>query len=128
MGCLAMFFVAQSVVRSITQLYFSQRIVATGTTTLHSVSPLQQLFSQFYGSFNKCACAHFSLFVPRSSGYENNAKIFKLLRSRCSETHNLQCYIFKHFETQHKMCRRKKKRCVVLSVCSYVTLHCNIVS
>ena len=36
------------------------------TTPLHSVSPLQQLVSQFYGSFNKGACAHFLFFVPRS--------------------------------------------------------------
>ena len=34
-------------------------------TPLHSVSPLQQLFSQFYGSFNKDSCPHFSFFVPR---------------------------------------------------------------
>ena len=34
------------------------------TTPLHSVSPLQQLASQFYGSFNKGACAHFLFFVP----------------------------------------------------------------
>ena len=32
------------------------------TTPLHSVSPLQQLVSQFYGSFNKGACAHFWFF------------------------------------------------------------------
>ena len=36
------------------------------TTPLHSVSPLQQLVSQFYGSFNKGACAHFLFFVPRT--------------------------------------------------------------
>ena len=36
------------------------------TTPLHSVSPLQQLVSQFYGSFNKGACAHFLFFVPSS--------------------------------------------------------------
>ena len=35
-------------------------------TPLHSVSPLQQLVSQFYGSFIKGACAHFLFFVPRS--------------------------------------------------------------
>ena len=35
-------------------------------TPLHNVSPLQQLVSQFYGSFNKGACAHFLFFVARS--------------------------------------------------------------
>ena len=33
-------------------------------TPLHSVSPLQQLVSQFYSSFNKGACTHL-FFVPR---------------------------------------------------------------
>ena len=59
------FFVAGSVARSRTQLYFSQRIAATDKTPLHSVSPLQQLVSQCYGSFSKGACAHFLSFVPR---------------------------------------------------------------
>ena len=32
----------------------------------HSVSPLQQLVSQFYVSFNNGACAQYLFFVPRS--------------------------------------------------------------
>ena len=36
------------------------------TTPLHSVSPLQQLVPQFYGSFKKGASTHFLFFVPRS--------------------------------------------------------------
>ena len=45
------------------------------TTPLHSVSPLQQLVSQFYSSFNKDACAHFLFFVPRSIARQVAEKI-----------------------------------------------------
>ena len=44
-------------------------------TPLHSVSPLQQLVSQFYGSFNKDACAHFFFFVPKSIARQVAEKI-----------------------------------------------------
>ena len=59
-------------------------------TPLHSVTPLQQRFSQFYGSFNKGACAHFLFIVTRSLARQVAEKIaqcnrvFKLrLRKRC---------------------------------------------
>ena len=46
------------------------------TAPLHSVSPLQQLVSQFYGSFNKGACVHFLFFpVPRSIARQVAEKI-----------------------------------------------------
>ena len=58
------------------------------TTPLHSVSPLQQLFSHFYGSFNKSACAHFLFFVPRSIARQVAEKIAQ--RNRASNLGNLQ--------------------------------------
>ena len=42
---------------------------------LHSVSPLQQLVSQFYGSFNKDACTHFLFFVLSSTAKQAAEKI-----------------------------------------------------
>ena len=44
-------------------------------TPLHSVASFQQLVSQFYGSFNKGACAHFLFFVPRSIARQVAEKI-----------------------------------------------------
>ena len=44
-------------------------------TPLHSLSLLQQLVSQFYGSFNKGACAHFLIFVPKSIARQVAEKI-----------------------------------------------------
>ena len=67
-----MFVVARSFARTgRTQLYFSQRIAAAGNTIAQCITPPATFLSQFYGSFNKCTCAHFSFFFPRSSEYEN---------------------------------------------------------
>ena len=41
----------------------------------HCTSPLQQLVSQFYSSFNKGVCAHFLFFVPRSIARQVAEKI-----------------------------------------------------
>ena len=51
------------------------------TTPLHSVSPLQQLVSKFYGSFNKGACAYFLFFVPRSTARQVAEKISQCNRA-----------------------------------------------
>ena len=50
-------------------------------TPLHSVPPLEQLVSQFYGSFNKGARAHFLFFVPRSSARQVAEKIAQCNRA-----------------------------------------------
>ena len=68
-------------------------------TPLHSVSPLQQLVSQFYGSFNKGACAHFLFFVPRSIARQVAEKIAQCNRTSTPNFGNLQRYIFNHCGT-----------------------------
>ena len=68
-------------------------------TPLHSVSPLQQLVSQFYGSFNKGTCAHFFFFVPKSIARQAAEKITKCNRASTPNLGNLQRYIFNHCET-----------------------------
>ena len=74
MGCLAIFWLRKAlheVELSSTLRNGLQQL----TTPLHSVSPLQQLVSQFYGSFNKGTCAHFLFFVPRSIAKQVAEKI-----------------------------------------------------
>ena len=68
-------------------------------TPLHSVSPLQQLVSQFYGSFNKGACAHFLLFFPSSIARQVAEKITQCNRASIPILGNLQRYIFNYCET-----------------------------
>ena len=60
------------------------------TAPLHSVSPLQQLVSQFYDSFNKGACAHFLFFVPRSFARQVAEKIAQCNRASTPNLGNLQ--------------------------------------
>ena len=70
------------------------------TIPLHSVSPLQQLVSQFYGSFNKGACAHFFFFVPRSFARQvAETKTAQCNRASTPSLGNLQRSIFNHCET-----------------------------
>ena len=65
MCCLAIFLLHEALHK--VELYSTFRNgLQQLATPLHSVSPLQQLVSQFYDSFNKGACAHFLFFVPRS--------------------------------------------------------------
>ena len=74
MGCLAIFLLREAlheVELSSTFRNGLQQLI----TPLHSVSPLQQLVSQFYGSFNKLACAHFLIFIPRSIARQVAEKI-----------------------------------------------------
>ena len=61
MGCLAIFFCCA---KRCTKYNFATDSAATGNTIAQCI--IQQLVSQFYGSFNKGACAHFLFFVPRS--------------------------------------------------------------
>ena len=83
-------------------------------TPVHSVSTLKQLFPQFYVSFAKGACAQFSFFIPRSSGYSsspqaqpNPAKICKMLRSRANVPPNLGNFQRYNFQAlRDKLLRR----------------------
>ena len=68
-------------------------------TPLHSVSPLQQLVSQFCGSFDNGACAQFLFFVPRSIARQVAEKIALCNRASTPNLGNLQRYIFNHCET-----------------------------
>ena len=67
-------------------------------TPLHSVSPLQQLASQFYGRFNNCACAQFLFFVLRSTARQDAEKIAHCNRASTPNLGNLQRYNFNHCE------------------------------
>ena len=69
------FFVARSVAQSRIQLYFSQRIAAIDNTIAQCNGAFSQLVSQFYESFNKGACVHFSFFVLRSIARQVAEKI-----------------------------------------------------
>ena len=82
MGCLAIFLLREANSRIQVELSSTFRSgLQQLATPLHSVSPLQQLFSQFYGSFNKGACAHFSFFVPRSVARQVAEKIAQCNRA-----------------------------------------------
>ena len=64
-GCLAMFLLRE-VLHEVELSSTFRNGLQQLTIPLHSVSPLQQLVSQFYGSFNKGVCAHFLFFFARS--------------------------------------------------------------
>ena len=49
-----------------------------------------QLVSQFYGNFNKGACAHFLFFVPRSIARQVAEKIAQCIRASIPNLGNLQ--------------------------------------
>ena len=98
MGCLAIFLLREALLEvelSSTLRNGLQQMV----TPSHSVSPLQQLVSQFYGSFNKGACAHFLFFVPKSIARQVAEKIAQCNRASTPNLGNLQRYIFNHYET-----------------------------
>ena len=89
MGCLAIYLLREAlheVELSSTFRNGLQQLI----TPLHSVSPLQQLVSQFYGSFNKGACAHFLFFVPRSIARQVAEKIAQCNRASTPNLGNLQ--------------------------------------
>ena len=68
MGCLAIFVVARSVARiSITQLYFRQRIAATGNTNICTVHHLSSNFSRNFASVLTRAHAYTSRFSFRGA-------------------------------------------------------------
>ena len=69
------------------------------TIPLHSVSPLQQLVSQFYGSFNTGVYAHILFFVARSIARQVAEKIAQCNRDSTPNLGNLQRYISNHCET-----------------------------
>ena len=89
MGCLAIYLLREAlheVELSSTFRNGLQQLI----TPLHSVSPLQQLVSQFCGSFNKGACAHFLFFVPRSIARQVAEKIAQCNRASTPNLGNLQ--------------------------------------
>ena len=99
-GLSRIFLLREALHESRTQIYFSQRTVATGNFTAQCITPPQR-FSQFYGNFNKGAYVHFSSFVPgsfarhafstpeptfhRVSGFEDEG----LLETLCCRSQNL---------------------------------------
>ena len=89
MGCFAIFLLREALHEVELSSTFRNGLQQL-TTPLHSVSPLQQLFSQFYGSFNKGACAHFLFFVPRSIARQVAEKIAQCNRASTPNLGNLQ--------------------------------------
>ena len=68
MGCLTIFLLCKALHEvELKVLYFLQRIAAMGNTIAQCITSLQHIFSQFYSSFNKGACTHFSFFILRST-------------------------------------------------------------
>ena len=63
-GCLAIFLLRLEALHEVELGSSFRNGLQKLTIPLHSVSPFQQLVSQFYGSFNKGASAHL-FFVPR---------------------------------------------------------------
>ena len=89
MGCLAIFLLRE-VLHEVELISAFRNGLQQLTTSLHRVSPLQQLVSQFYGSFNKGACAHLSFFVPRSIARQVAEKIAQCNRTSTPNLGNLQ--------------------------------------
>ena len=84
MGCLAIFLLREALHEVELSSTFRNGLQQL-TTPSHSVSPLQQLVSQFYGSFKNGACAQFMFFVPRSIARQVAEKI-----AQCNKTLNQQ--------------------------------------
>ena len=99
MGCLAIFLLCETLHEVELSSTFRNGLQQL-TTPLHNVSPLQQPVSQFYGSFNKGTCTHFSFFVPRSVARQVAEKIAQSNRASAPNLGNLQRYIFNHCETK----------------------------
>ena len=93
MGCLAIFVLREALHEVELSSTFRNGLQQL-TTPLHSVSPLQQLVSQFYGSFNKGACAHLLFFVPSNIARQVAEKIAQCNRASIPNLGNLQRYIF----------------------------------
>ena len=84
MGCLAIFLLREALHEVELSSTFHNGLQQL-TTPLHSVSPLQ-----FYGSFNKGACAHFLFFVPRSIARQVAEKIAQCNRASTPNLGNFQ--------------------------------------
>ena len=98
MGCLAKFLLREAMHEVELSSTFRNGLQQL-TIPLHSVSPLQQLVSQFYGSFKKGVCAHFLFFVARSIARQVAEKIAQCNRASTPNLGNLQRYISNHCET-----------------------------
>ena len=80
MGCLAIFLLRKALHEVELSSTFRNGLQQL-TTPLHSVSPSSNLSRNFYGSFNKGACAHFLFFVPRRSARQVAEKIAQCNRA-----------------------------------------------
>ena len=98
MGCLTIFLLRKALHKVELSSTFCNGLQQL-TTPLHGVSPLQQLVSQFYGSFSKGTCAHFLFFVLRNIARQVAEKIAQCNRASMPNLGNLQCYIFNHCKT-----------------------------
>ena len=74
MGCLAIFLLREALHEVELSSTFRNGLLQL-TTPLHSVSPLQQLVSQFYGNFNKAQRTLLVFPVPRSIARQVAEKI-----------------------------------------------------
>ena len=94
MGCLAIFLLRKALHEVELSFTFRNGLQQL-TIPLHSVSPLQQLVSQFYGSFNKGACM---FFVTNSIARQVAEKIAQCNKALTPNLGILQRYIFNHCE------------------------------
>ena len=93
MGCLAIFYVARSVARRRTQLYYSQRIATTGNTNIAQLLPssnylpiLRQFLQEHMRTLLVFCSEEFWVREQAYSKWLLSQKYCKLLRSRCSVT------------------------------------------
>ena len=96
MGCLSIFLLCEALHEVELSSTFRNGLQQL-TTPLHSASPLQQLVSQFYSSFNKGACAHFLFFVPRSRALRD--KLLRKLHSVTGPQHQTSATCSTKFST-----------------------------
>ena len=97
MRCLAFFFLRDALHEAELGSTFRNGLQQL-ITPLHSVSPLQQLVSQFYGSFIKGACAHFVFRSEHIIARQVAEKPTQCNRASTPNFGNLQRYIFNHCE------------------------------
>ena len=80
MDCLAIFLLREPLHEAELSSTFRNGLQQLATP-LHSVSPLQQLVSQFYGSFSNGTCAQVLFFVPRSIARQVAEKVAQYNRA-----------------------------------------------
>ena len=115
MGCLAIFLLRN---------FFEVELGSTFhnglqqlATPLHSVSPLQQRFSQFCGSFNKGEGEHFSFFVPKGIARQVAEKI-----EQCNRVLRFFFDLDKYLNCMTLLFTRKKVCLLRYSFCNFFSL------